>query len=116
MKVNTPFSIMAFPMGPVCNLACDYCYYLHKTALYPDQPDFTMEEALLEEYTRQYLAAHPGTPRQLWLAGRVNLPCAALPSFAGQWNCRRSINQLVGPSPTRSKRMESCSMTSGAHF
>ncbi|MFY9442145.1 MAG: hypothetical protein WAP28_12010, partial [Tepidanaerobacteraceae bacterium] len=47
-------------MGPVCNLACDYCYYLHKTALYPDQPDFTMEEALLEEYTRQYLAAHPG--------------------------------------------------------
>ncbi|SRR5690554_6341536 len=26
MKVNTPFSIMAFPMGPICNLACDYCY------------------------------------------------------------------------------------------
>jgi sulfatase maturation enzyme AslB (radical SAM superfamily) len=30
-----PFVVMAKPAGPICNLACRYCYYLGKRALFP---------------------------------------------------------------------------------
>lgn len=32
---NRPFSLMAKPIGSVCNLNCTYCYYLEKEKLYP---------------------------------------------------------------------------------
>jgi len=52
---------MVKPRGSICNLACQYCYYLKKDKLYPGA-GFRMSEGLLEEYTRQYLAdeASPG--------------------------------------------------------
>ena len=37
---------------------CRYCFYLPKNALYPDS-EFRMTDEVLEEYTRQYLAAQP---------------------------------------------------------
>lgn len=51
---------MAFPVGPVCNLNCEYCYYLNKTELYPKIADFKMDEAVLEKYIKQYLESQPG--------------------------------------------------------
>lgn len=50
------FQVMVKPVGPVCNLACDYCYYLSKEKLFPGS-DFRMPESLLEEFTRQYIQA-----------------------------------------------------------
>lgn len=50
------FNVMAKPGGPICNLACEHCYYLSKTQLFPGS-DFKMDEGLLEDYTRQYIAA-----------------------------------------------------------
>ena len=47
---------MVKPVGGECNLRCAYCYYLPKTRLYPHSR-FRMDEALLEEFTRQYIAA-----------------------------------------------------------
>jgi uncharacterized protein len=47
---------MLKPRGPVCNLACDYCYYLSKQSLYPDA-DFCMSDEVLETFTRQYIEA-----------------------------------------------------------
>jgi len=47
---------MVKPRGPICNLDCEYCYFLSKERLYPDS-DFRMSGALLEEYTRQYIEA-----------------------------------------------------------
>ena len=29
-----PLYVMLKPVGAVCNLACDYCYYLEKSGLY----------------------------------------------------------------------------------
>ena len=29
-----PLYVMLKPVGAVCNLACDYCYYLEKSKLY----------------------------------------------------------------------------------
>jgi uncharacterized protein len=52
----TAFHIMTKPRGAICNLDCKYCYFLSKERLYPNS-DFRMSETLLEEYTRQYIAA-----------------------------------------------------------
>jgi uncharacterized protein len=54
------FNVMAFPTGPVCNLDCEYCYYLKKTELYPDTESFKMSEETLEEYIKQYIESQPG--------------------------------------------------------
>jgi uncharacterized protein len=52
------FHVMLKPRGAVCNLDCAYCYYLSKERLYPGS-HFRMSDALLEEYTRQYIEAQP---------------------------------------------------------
>ncbi len=54
-----PFHVTIKPRGPVCNLACDYCYYLEKVDLYPGS-GFCMSDAVLEAFTRQYIEAQPG--------------------------------------------------------
>lgn len=53
-----PFHLMIKPAGPACNLACDYCFYLEKTALYPGHT--RMDDATLERIIAAYLGAHPG--------------------------------------------------------
>jgi uncharacterized protein len=50
------FHIMLKPRGPICNLNCQYCYYLAKEKLYPGS-NFRLSAELLEEFTRQYLEA-----------------------------------------------------------
>lgn len=54
-----PFQVMLKPRGAICNLHCAYCYFLSKTRLFPHSK-FRMSEAVLEEFTRQYIAAHAG--------------------------------------------------------
>jgi len=50
------FHVMMKPSGSICNLDCEYCYFLSKESLYPGSK-FRMAESLLEEYTRQYIEA-----------------------------------------------------------
>ena len=50
-----PLYVMLKPVGAVCNLACDYCYYLEKSKLYRDNPKHVMSEELLEKFIRTYL-------------------------------------------------------------
>ena len=52
-----PLYVMLKPAGPMCNLACHYCYYLEKRELYPTDKHPTMSKELLEEFTRQYIEA-----------------------------------------------------------
>lgn len=59
-KARHPFNVMTFPNGPICNLDCEYCYYLDKTKYYPGNNSFRMSEDLLEEFTKQYINAQPG--------------------------------------------------------
>ena len=51
----TPFSLLVKPVGARCNLACDYCFYLDKAALYPDGPRL-MPDAVLERMLESYLS------------------------------------------------------------
>lgn len=55
-----PFTVMAKPVGPRCNLACNYCYYLETVDIYGDSLPPKMSDGLLETYVRQYIEASPG--------------------------------------------------------
>lgn len=52
-----PLYVMVKPVGAVCNLACDYCYYLEKSKLYGDQPRHVMSDELLETFVREYIGS-----------------------------------------------------------
>lgn len=51
------FQVLFKPIGPKCNLACKYCYYLEKEQLYAGTRDFRMSNDVLENSIRQYIAA-----------------------------------------------------------
>jgi len=59
-RATYPFHVMIKGVGPICNIDCKYCYYLEKTALFPGEKTFRMDDALLEEFIRGYLRSHPG--------------------------------------------------------
>ncbi|MDE6418101.1 MAG: anaerobic sulfatase-maturation protein [Duncaniella sp.] len=53
---------MAKPAGAMCNLACEYCYYLDKQKLYHSpgrSSDMFMSDDLLEMFVRSYIEAQP---------------------------------------------------------
>lgn len=52
-----PLYVMLKPVGARCNLACDYCYYLEKSRLYPGNLSTVMSDALLERFIDQYIHA-----------------------------------------------------------
>ncbi len=51
------FHVLAKPTGAICNLACEYCFFLSKEMLYPGSR-FRMADDLLEIYIRQLIEAH----------------------------------------------------------
>lgn len=68
------FHAMAKPTGAVCNLDCEYCFFLSKEMLYPGS-QFRMAEELQETYIRQLLEAHANAPEVVvsWQGGEPTL-------------------------------------------
>lgn len=60
MSATGPFVVMAKPVGPICNLECDYCYYLDKKSLFPKGEVFRMRPEVLEAYVSSFIASSPG--------------------------------------------------------
>ncbi len=58
-SASREFQVMVKPIGAVCNLDCQYCYYLRKKDLYPDTATFRMPDTLLEQYIAQHIEASP---------------------------------------------------------
>lgn len=54
---SKPLYVTLKPVGARCNLACEYCYYMEKSSLYPDSPRQAMTEETLELFTKEYIAA-----------------------------------------------------------
>ena len=52
-----PLYVMLKPVGAVCNLRCEYCYYLEKQNLYDKAERHVMTEEMLERFTREYIEA-----------------------------------------------------------
>ena len=56
---SKPFHIIAKPTGAICNIDCEYCFYLDKEFLYERGHDFKMKLDTLETYVRQYIESQP---------------------------------------------------------
>ena len=54
-----PFHILTKPIGPICNLDCQYCFYLEKEKLYPGESRWRMSDEVLEKYIREYIHSQP---------------------------------------------------------
>jgi serine-type anaerobic sulfatase-maturating enzyme len=57
--VPRAFHVMSKPTGAVCNLDCEYCFFLSKEELYPGS-GFRMDPSVHEAYISQLLAAQRG--------------------------------------------------------
>ena len=69
-----PFSLITKPTGSLCNLRCNYCFYLEKQNLYSGEKISRMPDNLLEEYVRQYIDSQP-VPQVnfVWQGGEPSL-------------------------------------------
>ncbi len=56
-RTSREFQVFAKPAGALCNLGCQYCYYLDKQRLCPEGEAFRMPDDLLEEYIVQHIHA-----------------------------------------------------------
>jgi uncharacterized protein len=57
LKTSREFQVFVKPIGSVCNLDCQYCYYLKKQNLYPNKESFRMPDDVLENYIIQHINA-----------------------------------------------------------
>jgi uncharacterized protein len=79
-KAHYPFHVMTKPIGPRCNLDCEYCFYLRKEALFEGTRDFRMKPEALEAYVKAYIEAQPGPVASFaWQGGEPTL--LGLPFF-----------------------------------
>ncbi len=73
-KASREFQVFIKPIGSLCNLDCQYCYYLKKEHLYPKGESFRMPDKILEEYIVQHIQAAPEPEiRFSWHGGEPTL-------------------------------------------
>ncbi|MCC7078668.1 MAG: anaerobic sulfatase maturase [Acidimicrobiia bacterium] len=67
------FHVLAKPSGPICNLDCEYCFFLSKEALYSGDR-FRMSEEVLDAYLRQLVESQTGPEVEIaWQGGEPTL-------------------------------------------
>jgi hypothetical protein len=68
------FHVIAKPTGAVCNLDCEYCFFLSKEMLYPGSR-FRMAADLQQTYLRQLLEAQARAPEVVvaWQGGEPTM-------------------------------------------
>lgn len=67
--------VLTKPIGPICNLNCEYCFYLHKDQLYGGER-WRMSDETLEAYIQQYVDAQPEMVDEItfaWQGGEPTL-------------------------------------------
>ena len=66
--------LMAKPVGPVCNLDCDYCFYLEKEQFHPRDNRFRMSDEVLRAYVQRYIASQSSPEVEFtWQGGEPTL-------------------------------------------
>ena len=66
--------VVAKPIGPVCNLNCEYCFYLEKQALFSPGEQYRMSDDVLSAFITNYITSQP-TPlvEFVWQGGEPTL-------------------------------------------
>jgi uncharacterized protein len=68
-----PFSLLIKPTSADCNLRCDYCFYLDKRKLYPQDKVHRMSDRVLEQLIKGYLATEQPNHAFGWQGGEPSL-------------------------------------------
>lgn len=68
-----PFSLLIKPASAACNLACAYCFYAEKAALYPDVATPRMGAETLEVLIRRYMETRQPVYSMIWQGGEPTL-------------------------------------------
>ena len=66
--------VVAKPVGPICNIDCEYCFYLEKRALFRADERYRMSDDVLDAFVRGYIRSQP-TPlvEFVWQGGEPTL-------------------------------------------
>jgi len=58
---NTPqgIHVVGKPIGPVCNLNCEYCFYLEKQALFTTDEKYRMSDKVQSAFITNYITSQP---------------------------------------------------------
>jgi uncharacterized protein len=98
------FHVLAKPTGPICNLDCQYCFFLSKEALYPGDR-FRMTDELLDVYIRQLLESQVAPDVTIaWQGGE--------PTLMGVDFFRRAV-ELAGEHRRPGQRLHHTIQTNG---
>jgi uncharacterized protein len=73
-KTGPGLHVVAKPIGPVCNLNCEYCFYLEKKAIYGPDKQYRMSDEVLAAFIKGYITSQP-TPvvEFVWQGGEPTL-------------------------------------------
>ncbi|MDA8239344.1 MAG: anaerobic sulfatase maturase [Nitrospiraceae bacterium] len=73
-KAGLGIHVVAKPVGPVCNLNCEYCFYLEKHVLFSEREQFRMSDQVLSAFISNYIGSQP-TPEVafVWQGGEPTL-------------------------------------------
>jgi len=73
-KTPQGIHVVAKPIGPFCNLNCEYCFYLEKQALFGPGEQYRMSEEILSAFITNYVSSQP-TPlvQFVWQGGEPTL-------------------------------------------
>lgn len=79
MSFQKGYHLMAKPMGPICNIDCEYCFYLEKKENFPALEQFLMSESVLEKYIKDYIEQDIPEIAFVWQGGEPML--AGIPFY-----------------------------------
>jgi len=68
-----PLGVLVKPACADCNLACAYCFYTPKSALYPDSKRHRMSPAVLERFISSFMPLAGDNPSFGWQGGEPTL-------------------------------------------
>lgn len=100
-------NVIAKPIGPLCNLSCQYCYYIDKKEHLPKENSYIMSDEVLEEYIIKYFAAIPNEFPEVffgWQGGEPTL--LGIGFFEKVLHFQKKHNQL-------NKKITNCLQTNG---
>lgn len=84
-----PFHIMAKPVGPNCNLKCEYCFYFEKYKIVPNVR--VMPEQILKKFTEEYIRTNPSEDITFgWQGGEPTI--AGIPFYEKALEYQRSYS------------------------
>ena len=70
------FHLLAKPIGPLCNLSCDYCFYTEKKALFPEKEAYRMSGRVLDAFVKKYIRSNAANMPEIpfaWQGGEPML-------------------------------------------